>query len=192
MEREKHQEGTIASLFIIIPTAFIIIGLLFFPFPINEEIKALLPIPLFAGLIFLGLGSLLKKEGMTNKLKIAGWGIFAFYWSTQPNTLYFGEGEDFVNAILCIAGVYVLFYLAYHEWLSMKRKEIIGCLNWIAGASAIAGFIYFVIELTPLASLLIETVAIQSGLLLDIFIGNVSVQRVNIFYEGSYLSLIHI
>jgi archaeosortase A (PGF-CTERM-specific) len=187
MEEYNYSEGAIASIFIFIPTAFIIMGLSFFTFPINEEMKALLPIPLFAGLILLGLGSFLKKEGITNKLKIAGWGIFAFYWSTQPNTLYFGEGEDFVNAFLCIVGVYVLFYLAYHEWLSMKRKEIIGCLNWIAGASAIAGFIYFVIELTPLASLLIETVAIQSGLLLDIFIGNVSVERVNIFYEGSYV-----
>ena len=185
MEREKYSEGAIASIFIIIPTAFIIIGLLFFPFPINEEMKALLPIPLFAGLILLGLGSFLKKEEISNRLKIAGWGVFAFYWSTQPNTLYFGEGEDFVNAFLCIAGVYVFFYLAYHEWLSMKRKENIGCLNWIAGASAIAGFIYFIIELTPLASWLIETVAVQSGWLLNIFIGNVSVQGTGIYYEGS-------
>ena len=122
MEREKYSEGVIASIYIIVPTAFIIIGLLFFPFPINEEMETLLPIILFAGLILLGIGSFLKKEGISNKLKIVGWGVFAFYWSTQPNTLYFGEGEDFVNAFLCIAGVYVLFYLAYHEWLSMRRK----------------------------------------------------------------------
>ena len=185
MEREKYPEGTIASLFIIIPTAFIIIGLLFFPFPVKEEVKALLPIPLFIGLILLVVGFLLKREGISNKLKIAGWGVFAFYWSTLPNTLYFGEGGDFVNAFLCIAGVYVLFYLAYHEWLSMRRKESIECLNWIAGASAIAGFIYFVIELTALAPWLIETVAVQSGWLLNIFIGNVSVRGVGIFYEGS-------
>ena len=69
----------------------------------------------------------------------------------------------------------------------MRRKESIGCLNWIACASAIAGFIYFVIELTPLAPWLIETVAVQSGWLLNIFIGNVSVQGVDIFYEGSYV-----
>ena len=187
MEREKYPEGTIASLFIIIPTICIIIGALFFSYPIKEEVKLLLPVPLFIGLILLGVGFLLKKERVSNKLKIAGWGIFAFYWSTQPNTLYFGEDGDFVNAFLCIAGVYVLFYFAYHEWLSMRRKESIGCLNWIAGASAIAGFIYFVIELTPLAPWLIETVAAQSGWLLDMFIGNVSVQGVNIFYEGSYV-----
>ena len=185
MEREKYIEGTIASLFIIIPTVFIIIGLLFFPFPIKEEMKTLLPIPLFAGLILLGIGFLLKREGMSNKLKIIGWGVFAFYWSTLPNTLYFGEGNDFVNTFLCISGVYVLFYLAYHEWISMRRKEIVGCLNWIAGASAIAGIIYFLIELTPLAPWLIETVAIHSGWLLNIFIGNVSVRNVGIFYDGS-------
>ena len=190
MEREKYSEGAIASIFIIIPTAFIIIGLLFFPFPINEEMKALLPIPLFAGLILLGLGSFLKKEGITNKLKIAGWGVFAFYWSTQPNTLYFGEGEDFVNAFLCIAGVYVFFYLAYHEWLSMRRKESIGCLNWIAGASAIAGFIYFVIEFTPLAPWLIETVAAQSGWLLNIFTGDVTVDSVWINYGSADIRII--
>jgi len=185
MEKKKYSEGAIASTFIIIPTAFIIIGLLFFPYPINEEIKALLPIPLFSGLILLGLGSFLKKEGMKNKLKIAGWGVFAFYWSTQPNTLYFGEGEDIVNAFLCIAGVYVLFYLAYHEWLSMRRKANVVCLNWIASASAIAGFIYFIIELTPLTSWLIETVAVQSGWILNAFIGNVNVQGTGIYYEGS-------
>jgi len=185
MEREKYSESAIASIFFIIPTAFIIIGLLFFPFPINEEIKALLPIPLFAGLILLGLGSFLNKEGIKNKLKIAGWGVFASYWSIQPNTLYFGEGEDIVNAFLCIAGVYVLFYFAYREWLSMKRNANIGCLNWIASASAIAGFIYFIIELTPLGSWLIETVAVQSGWLLNAFIGNVNVQGAGIYYEGS-------
>jgi len=185
MEREKYTEGVIASLFIIIPTVFIIIGLLFFPFPIKEEMKTLLPIPLFVGLILLGTGFLLKREGVSNKLKIIGWGVFAFYWSTLPNTLYFGEGNDLVNAFLCISGVYVLFYLAYHEWISMRRKEILGCLNWIAGASAIAGIIYFVIELTPLAPWLIETVAIHSGWLLNIFIGNVSVRNVGIFYNGS-------
>jgi len=185
MEREKYIEGAIASLFIIIPTVFIIIGLLFFPFPIKEEMKTLLPIPLFVGLILLGTGFLLKREGVSNKLKIIGWGVFAFYWSTLPNTLYFGEGNDLVNAFLCISGVYVLFYLAYHEWISMRRKEILGCLNWIAGASAIAGIIYFVIELTPLAPWLIETVAIHSGWLLNIFIGNVSVRNVGIFYNGS-------
>ena len=185
MEREKYIEGTIASLFIIIPTVFIIIGLLFFPFPIKEEMKTLLPIPLFVGLILLGTGFLLKREGVSNKLKIIGWGVFAFYWSTLPNTLYFGEGNDLVNAFLCISGVYVLFYLAYHEWISMRRKEIVGCLNWIAGASAIAGIIYFLIELTPLAPWLIETVAIHSGWLLNIFIGNVSVRNVGIFYNGS-------
>jgi archaeosortase A (PGF-CTERM-specific) len=176
-----------ASFFIIIPTLFIIFGLIFFEFPINEDIKTILSIPLFVGLIFLGLGFITKRINISNKLKILGWIVFAFYWSTQPNTLYFGEGEDFVNAFLCISGIYVLFYFAYHEWLSIKRKENIECLNWIAGASAIAGFIYFIIELTFLAPWLIEAVAHQSGLLVNIFIGNVSVKGTGIYYEGYHV-----
>ena len=59
MEREKYSEGTIASLFIIIPTVFIIIGVLLFPYPIKAEVKSLLPIPLFIGIILLGFGSFL-------------------------------------------------------------------------------------------------------------------------------------
>ena len=70
MEREKYPEGVIALLFIIIPTVFIIIGLVFFTFPIEKEVKVLLPFPLFTGLIFLGLGSFLKKEVLTNRIQL--------------------------------------------------------------------------------------------------------------------------
>lgn len=180
-------EKSIALMFLIIPTIFVIIGLLFFPYPLPEIVRFLLPIPLFSSLIILGIGAVIKKGELANKLKIFGWMIFAFYWSTQPNTLYWGEERDFVNAILCVIGVFVLFYVAYHEWLSLKKKQQIGCLNWIAGAACIAGFIYFGIELTPLRPWLIETVTAQSGWLLNLFIGNIEVYGVNIFYKGSYV-----
>jgi len=186
MEGDKYLKENVALLFLIIPTILVIIGLLFFPYPISEEVRALLLIPLFSSLILLVMGFFLKREEIGNKLKILGWIIFAFYWSTQPNSLYFGVEQDFVNAFLCIAGVYVLFYVAYHEWLSLRRREHIGCLNWVAGAAAIAGFIYFGIELTPLQPWLIETVAAQSGWLLNLFIGNVEVYEVNIYYEGQF------
>ena len=105
----------------------------------------------------------------------------------MPKTLYFGEDGDFVNAFLCIVGVYVFFYFAYHEWLSIEKKEQIGCLNWIAGASAIAGIIYFGIELTLLKDILIEIVAFQSAKLLDIFIGNAEAVGHNIYLNGEYV-----
>ncbi|HDQ16101.1 MAG TPA: archaeosortase A, partial [Bacteroidetes bacterium] len=123
----------------------------------------------------------------SNKIKIIGWIIFAFYWSVMPKTLYFGEDGDFVNAFICIVGVYIFFYLAYHEWLSIERKEQISCLNWIAGASAIAGLIYYGIELTPLKEMLIQAVAFQSAGLLNFFTENVVVQGENIYYNGSYV-----
>jgi len=186
MEKHNDSDKTIALMFLIIPTLFVIVGLLFFPFPLPEIVSYLLPVPLFSSLILLGTGAAIKKGELAHKIKIFGWILFAFYWSTQPNSLYFGEEGDFVNAFLCIAGIFVLFYVAYHEWLSLKTKKHVGCLNWIAGASCLAGFIYFGIELTPLRLWLIETVTSQSGWLLNLFIGDVEVFGVNIFYKSSY------
>jgi len=183
--KTASREREISLFFLLVPTIFVVVGLLFFPYPLPEEIKLLLPIPLFSCLVLLSVGFFLKKEGITNKLKIVGWILFAFYWSTQPNSLYFGEDGDIFNAVLCIIGIYALFYLAYHEWLSLKKGQI-RCLNWAAGAAAIAGLIYFVIELTPLAPWLIETVAVHSGWLLNIFTGNVEVYGVNIYCGGSF------
>ena len=190
MVRYGNSEKAFAWLFIFIPTIFIIIGLVFFPYPLLGGIEVILPLPLFIGLLLLGLGSFLKKEKVTNKLKIAGWTVFSFYWSTQINSLYFAEQGDFINAFLCIIGIYVLFYIAYHEWLSLKRNEKVECINWIAGATAIAGLIYSIIELTPLAIWLIEIVAGQSGWLLNFFTGNVSVDGRYISYNLAHIRII--
>jgi archaeosortase A (PGF-CTERM-specific) len=159
-------------------------------YPLNEEIKILLPLPLFSSLFLLGLGSYINKPKIANKLKIVGWLIFSFYWSTQINSLYFAEQGDVFNASLCIIGIYVLSYFAYHEWLSLKRNEKIECINWIAGASSIAGMIYYIIELTPLAAFLIETVANQSGWILNLFLGNVSINGRYISYNHAYIRII--
>ena len=183
MERYNSREKVIASLFIIVPIVFVIIGLLFYPFrwPGTETIlEETTSIFLFLSLILLLIGFLIRKEGLGNKIKIVGWAIFAFFWSTQINTLYFGEEGDFVNAFLCIAGVFLLFFVAYQEWVSIKTKKQIGCLNWAAGVAAIAGIIYFGIELTPLEMWLREVVAGQSAWLLNIFTGNV-------YHDGIYV-----
>jgi archaeosortase A (PGF-CTERM-specific) len=186
MERRDNNRDRFSVLFLIIPTLFVIIGLLFFPYSLPDEIELSLLIPLFGSLLILGAGFLIKKEQIASKLKMIGWILFAFYWSTRTNSLYFGEDGDIVNAFLCIAGIYVLFYIAYHEWLSLKKGEKIDCLNWAAGAAAIAGLIYFGIEKTPLAPWLIKTVAFQSGSLLNLFTGNINVVGENIFYNGSF------
>jgi archaeosortase A (PGF-CTERM-specific) len=183
----KSEDNKTAFLFLLIPTIMLIVGYFIYPYPSTDIAVTLIQIPIFLGLILLGIGVLIKKEGAANKIKIMGWMVFAFYWSTQPATLYLGEDGDFFNAFVCIIGVYVLSYIAYHEWLSLKRKEAIGCLNWIAGASCIAGIIYFCIERSSLAPWMIEETAKQSGWVLNLVIGNVEVEGVNIFYNGKYV-----
>ncbi|KAA0005680.1 MAG: hypothetical protein FE039_01300, partial [Thermoplasmata archaeon] len=167
MKNNEYRENIFAVLFLIIPTILLLTGFFFFPDIISDETRQMLAIPLFSGLILLMVGFILKKEVIASKIKIIGWVIFTFYWAVQPKTLYFSEDGDFVNAFICIIGVYVLFYIAYHEWLSTQRKEYVSCLNWIAGASAIAGLIYFGIELTPLSLWLREIVASQSGYIVE-------------------------
>jgi len=176
----------ISFLFLILPTFFLIFGYFFNPYPELKIATSIISIPMFLAPILLGIGYIIKEEGKKNTLKIFGWLVFAFYWSTQPAKLYFSEGGDVFNATVCIVGVYILSYLAYHEWLSKVRKENISCLNWIAGASAIAGIIYFGIEKTPIASYLIEQNALQSGFLLDMIIGNVEVIGSKIFLDGNF------
>ena len=190
MEKYSTSDKIAASFFLIIPTLLVIIGLTLFTYPLAEETKSFLAIPLFSSLAILLIAFLLKKDRLSNMFKIIGWCLFAFFWSTQPNTLYYGEDGDVVNASLAIIGVFILFYLAYHEWLSIKKNEKINCLNWITGVAAIAGIIYYGIELTPLAMWLREVVAAQSGGLLNFFTGEVIIEGINIGYKLAHIELI--
>ncbi len=175
-----------AFLFLIIPIIFLIVGYFLNPYPPNEIAIALIKIPMFLGLILLGIGFFLKNLKRSSLLKISGWIIFAFYWSTQPAHLYIGEGGDVFNAAICIIGVFVLFYISYHEWLSIKRNENISCLDWIAGASCIAGIIYFGIENSFLADYLIRIVAEHSTIALDFIVGNAKLYERSIWLDGDY------
>lgn len=190
MEKFNSLDKIIASLFFITPIILVIIGILLFNYPLSDEINFFLSIPLFSSLVILFIGFLIKKKVINNLVKIIGWTLFAFFWSTQPNTLYFGEDGDIVNAFIAVVGVFILFYLAYHEWLSIKIKKEINCLNWAAGVASIAGIIYFGIELTPLAMGLREVVAVQSGGLLNFLTGEVIVDKVYISYKKAHIVLI--
>ncbi len=190
MNREKSNSQSIYPIFFILPALLVILGLIFFPFKTYESdnlTEQFLTVILFSSLFLLLSGFFLKNKDIGHKIKILGWTAFATYWSTQINTLYYSENGDVFNASLCIVGIFALFYFAYHEWLSMKKNEEVGCLNWAVGAAAIAGIVYFGIEKTPLAPWLIETVALQSGLILDFFISNVEVQDVVILHNGVHL-----
>jgi len=175
----SYSEEKIASVFVILPIIYTIIGVMFFTYPLNPLILTLLPIPLFTGLILLAFGSFINTK-YSWLSRVFGWIVFSMYWATQPNTLYFGEDHDLVNAVLCVVGIFILFYFAYHDWYANRHKLSQNSLRWIAGAAAIAGLIYFIIELTPLAMWLIYIVAAQSGGLLSLFVDGVIV-------DGRYL-----
>jgi len=180
MKNQRFTEAQIASIFIIIPTIFSLLGIFYFKYPLAPWIKTILPIPLFSGLILLFIGAYIPKKTYSTYLRILGWIVFSFYWATQPNTLYWAEQQDLVNAFLVISGIYVLNYLAYHEWYAKHINQEKTCLQWIAGASAISGLIYFIIDpeyfgnsLIPLGENLILIVAQQSGWLLTLLTGGV-------------------
>ncbi|MDD5502009.1 MAG: archaeosortase A, partial [Candidatus Thermoplasmatota archaeon] len=148
----------------------------------------------FGGLLLLGIGY--KLDGKKSHLiTMIGWIVFAAYWAMQPMELYVIEGGDIVNMLFCVIGVYVLMYLAYQELgLYYTESENIN-LRWMAGATFIIGWVYFVIDKIPsIASALIYGVAQQTVWLLNLFglpayigpgqtISNV-VHGCNIYYNG--------
>jgi archaeosortase A len=160
----------VVFLFFFIPTIMLIIGYVATPYPHTDSVEQFLLLPLFLGLILLGVGFFLSSTTYGSFLKILGWGLFSFFWATQPHTLYKG-GDDVFNAVVCILGIYILIYMAYHEWLSLKTKATPSCLNWIAGGTFFAGIIYFSIDssLYPqLKTSLITMVSEQTQYLLEI------------------------
>ncbi len=128
-----------------------------------ETFDLLVSIPLFSGLLLLGAG-FFTRHRLHHLVTAAGWFIFAGYWATQPGYLYLKEAGDVVNAMLCIAGVFFLCYLGYHEYLSHRRNEEVQALSFIAGATFVSGFFYFLIDQLPqLSGALIKVVADQTA-----------------------------
>jgi len=168
---KKSLDKNIVYYFIFLPTMMLIVGYFLYPYPPEEIAKTLIQFPIFIGLILLGIGFFYKNRKTAKKIKIIGWSIFAFFWATSPNYLYQSEGGDIVNAVLCIIGVYLLVYIAYQEWLSLKCKEDIKCLNWFAGATFLAGIIYFTFD-SPILPIfkdtLIQIVASQTSAFLNL------------------------
>jgi len=183
-------KNQIAALFVLIPTLFTLLGVFYFQYPLQEWVKTILPLPLFIGLGLLAFGAFFKESSIAKKSRIMGWILFSFYWATQPNTLYYAEQQDIFNAALSIIGIYVLFYLAYHDWLTLQRKQDNYSLRWIAGAASIAGLIYFIVDLTPLARILIDIVAVHSAIFLEVFVDGVRIDAPLIFYNQANIRII--
>jgi len=194
MKQYSKTDESFSFLFLVIPITFVIVGVLFFPYKsmylfqrFQEPDLLLQTVVLFGSLLCLFLGFFWKAKNTENYLKMAGWFGFSFFWATKINELYYGEGEDIVNAFLCIAGIFLLCYVAYHEWITTKGEKHVRCLNWAAGVAATAGLIYFVVELTPLAYWLVDVVTVQSAALLNLIIGNVETEGNVILYDGAYV-----
>jgi archaeosortase A (PGF-CTERM-specific) len=183
----------VVLVFFLLPTVMLLLGYLLFPYPPPSWETRLALIPLFLGLILLGIGFFSKKKNTASTIKMIGWGFFAFFWSTMPSFLYLSEDGDIFNAVVCIIGVYVLIYVAYHEWLSIQQKTDVSCLNWIAGGTFFAGIIYFSLEngiIPGLKDWLIETVAAQSTDLLHLFGVNASRMGSLIMYNNAPVTII--
>lgn len=192
--KNAYDDKKTILLFFFIPMIMFIVGYFIHPFPSTKIAEMLIQIPIFLGLILLGIGFFWKEKNTGRKIKIAGWIVFAFYWSTMPIHLYLSEGGDIFNAAVCIIGVYVLIYLAYHEWLSLRGYDDVSCLNWVAGATFIAGIIYFTIEseliFPALKNLLIEMVAVQTSGFLNILGLKTFVHGVTIYYQDCPITII--
>jgi len=189
----EKNNGRVVLSFFLIPGMMLIFGYVLFPYPPSLLARQLSFIPLFLGLILFGIGFFFKRKNTASTLKIVGWGMVAFFWATMPSFLYFSEGGDVFNAAVCIIGVYVLIYIAYHEWLSVQRNNHVSCLNWIAGGTFLAGIIYFTIEngiLPGLKDWLIEFVAAQSTDLLHLFGVNASRNQALIIYNNTPVTII--
>jgi len=157
-----------ALFFFGIPT-FVMILFHFIFWNVYDFIKyAIITTPLlFLSLVIFAYGFVSRKKHLI--LSIA-WMFFSIYWATQPEYLYYKETGDIFNAVFCIAGVYFLSYISYHEYLSYKRGEEIKSLDFLAGSSFYASLIYFGMQKIPwLSGYFIKMVAEQSTFLLKIF-----------------------
>jgi archaeosortase A (PGF-CTERM-specific) len=189
----EKNNGLVVLSFFLIPTAMLIVGYVLFPYLPSSLARQLSFIPLFLGLIFLGIGCFYKRKNTASLLKIVGWLLFAFFWATMPAFLYYSEGGDVFNGAVCVIGVYVLIYMAYHEWLSFKRNNYVSCLNWIAGGTFLAGIIYFTIEngvIPGLKEWLIENVAAQTTDVLHLFGINAMRSQELIMYNNIPVTII--
>ncbi|MFO7676953.1 MAG: archaeosortase A [Thermoplasmatota archaeon] len=190
---QEKSNAFVVFLFFFIPTIMLILGYFATPFPHSEFVQQILLIPLFAGLILLGTGFFIPNKTYGSIVKIMGWVLFSLFWATQPSTLYIKEGGDVFNAAVCIIGIYILIYMAYHEWLSIKTKNFPSCLNWIAGGTFFAGIIYFSIDSSlypPLKTGLITLVAEHTEYLLQLLGVEVIRQNHIITYNGVPIAII--
>ncbi|MEA3143633.1 MAG: archaeosortase [Thermoplasmata archaeon] len=125
-------------------------------------------VPLFAGLGLLGFGFVAKP--WARRLTMAGWLLFASYWSLVAQDLFVQENGDYVNMAFALIGTYFFTYLAYHQWLNEVRQVENRTVRFLNISTFVAAGSYFVIDkLEPLRTWLIVTVSNQTAWMLGLF-----------------------
>ncbi|HEX2065658.1 MAG TPA: archaeosortase A [Candidatus Thermoplasmatota archaeon] len=125
-------------------------------------------VPLFAGLGLLGFGFLARP--WARRLTMAGWLLFALYWSLVAQDLFVAENGDYVNMFFALAGTYFFTYLAYHQWLNEVRQVENHTVRFLNVSTFVAAGSYFVIDkVEPLRRWLILTVSDQTAWMLGLF-----------------------
>ena len=122
---------------------------------------------LFIGLLCLITGYLLGKRRQSHFILIIGWISFGLFWLLQiPHFLAI---DDIFNATFCLLGFILFLYFTYHEILNIKWNEYLYSLNYIAGVTAVAGIVYYLVEkVEPLAKGLIYAVALKTMVILNL------------------------
>ncbi len=145
---------------------------------------------LFLSLILIGIGYFKKNDLKRNNLILfVAWFLFAIYWATQPEFLYYKGDGDLVNALFCIVGVYFLSYISYHEYLCYKRNEEIRSLKFLAGATFFSGMLYFVFQKTVIGNFLIKIVAEQTVFFLKMMGYNVYTGEIRTSIINTYVPI---
>ncbi len=117
--------------------------------------------------IFLWIGIFLLLSGYIgyfrkHHMRIVGYIALGIFWVGEAP--YFFSISDNVNAVLCLLGLPLFIYFAYHESLSFKWDEDPEVMRFLAGGISIAMLIYYSIQRVPIAAgALIKVVADQTA-----------------------------
>ncbi len=125
-------------------------------------------IPLLAGLVLLGFG--FSRETWSKRLTLVGWVLFGWYWGLVAMDLLIKEGQDYVNFVFALVGVYFFVYLAYHQWLSLVRGVRNDAVHFVNVAAFITAGTYFLIaKVQTIRVALIEMVGHHTRFGLELF-----------------------
>lgn len=101
---------------------------------------------------------------------MAGWALFGAYWAMTARDLLVREGQDYVNFVFALVGVFLSLWLAYHVWLDKDRGTRDDAVRFLQVSVFVAAGFYFLIDKVQyLREKLIGVVSLQTKWGLDLF-----------------------